>query len=491
VVLFAGALAVYLAAGAVQVFGLHRMEGDALSRVANAYYVLFSRDPHLAAVGFIWNPLPSLLTLPLLPLHRLWPALVEEGFAGNIESALFMAGCVVQVRAMLRDLGVRHRAALLLTALFALHPMILLFGGNGMSEAPFMFFVLVAVRHLAGWARGGAVTALIGAGLGLAGAYLTRYEAVPVGMAAVTVAVLLTWRRCAGTRRHPAWSALVDGVVLGAPLALVVALRAGASWLIIGHPFQQFSSVYGNTAQLSVSGPGRGTPTGSLLQAATLEPGLALLLLGAAVVAVRRRELRALALLLPVAALAFTLAEDNRGVLLPWLRFLILVVPLATLAVGLLLAAPRRRRLVAAVPVLLLALGLPSSVLALRSGTGVAEETHTFQLERSVAGRVDALPAGRGEILVDAFMGFPIVLASRHPERLVVTSDRDFRSVLADPAGSGVRWLLVPRPDGVSGLDALSQTYPGIWRDGAGLGRLEREFGGGAWRLYRVTASPG
>ena len=36
--------------------------GDALSRVANGYYTLFSRDPHLAAVGFVWNPLPSLRT---------------------------------------------------------------------------------------------------------------------------------------------------------------------------------------------------------------------------------------------------------------------------------------------------------------------------------------------------------------------------------------------------------------------------------------------
>src|SRR5690349_4617983 len=39
---------------------------DSLSRTANAFYVLFSRDPHLAAVGFVWNPLPSLIQLPLL-----------------------------------------------------------------------------------------------------------------------------------------------------------------------------------------------------------------------------------------------------------------------------------------------------------------------------------------------------------------------------------------------------------------------------------------
>ncbi|WP_415635168.1 hypothetical protein, partial [Propionibacterium acidifaciens] len=46
---------------------------DAMSRVANGYYVLFSRDPHLAAIGFVWNPLPSLAAIPLLLATPLWP----------------------------------------------------------------------------------------------------------------------------------------------------------------------------------------------------------------------------------------------------------------------------------------------------------------------------------------------------------------------------------------------------------------------------------
>jgi hypothetical protein len=35
-------------------FVLRIGNSDALSRTANAYYVLYSRDPHLAAIGFIW-----------------------------------------------------------------------------------------------------------------------------------------------------------------------------------------------------------------------------------------------------------------------------------------------------------------------------------------------------------------------------------------------------------------------------------------------------
>ena len=56
---------------------------DAMSRVANAYYVLFSRDPHLAAIGFVWNPLPSLATLPLLVFSPWFPALASLGAAGT------------------------------------------------------------------------------------------------------------------------------------------------------------------------------------------------------------------------------------------------------------------------------------------------------------------------------------------------------------------------------------------------------------------------
>ncbi|HEY7916898.1 MAG TPA: hypothetical protein VIC86_07940 [Acidimicrobiales bacterium] len=36
--------------------------------MANGFYVLHSADPHLAAVGFVWNRLSSIVDLPLLAL---------------------------------------------------------------------------------------------------------------------------------------------------------------------------------------------------------------------------------------------------------------------------------------------------------------------------------------------------------------------------------------------------------------------------------------
>ena len=46
-------------------FVWHIGNSDALSRTANAYYVLYSRDPHLAAIGFVWPPLSSIFLIHL------------------------------------------------------------------------------------------------------------------------------------------------------------------------------------------------------------------------------------------------------------------------------------------------------------------------------------------------------------------------------------------------------------------------------------------
>ena len=46
---------------------------DAMSRVANAFYVLYSQDPHLGAIGFVWTPLPSLVELLFLLSYPIYP----------------------------------------------------------------------------------------------------------------------------------------------------------------------------------------------------------------------------------------------------------------------------------------------------------------------------------------------------------------------------------------------------------------------------------
>lgn len=115
----------------------HLMPGDSSSRLANAYYTIFSRDPHLAAIGFVWNPLPSLLLIPFLPLTLVFPALTQESLLAVLASAALMTATVGLFHSVIQKIVANRALQIALTAAFALHPMTLLYAGNGMSEACF------------------------------------------------------------------------------------------------------------------------------------------------------------------------------------------------------------------------------------------------------------------------------------------------------------------------------------------------------------------
>lgn len=77
------------------------------------------------------------------------------------------------------DRGLPRSYAVTITAIFALNPMIVFYGANGMSEAPFIFFMSWAVRRLMMWMVDDDVHHLITAGgIAMGLAYLTRYDAV-------------------------------------------------------------------------------------------------------------------------------------------------------------------------------------------------------------------------------------------------------------------------------------------------------------------------
>src|SRR6266404_792232 len=142
--LFVFVAAIYFAAACYLALVANVVYGDAWSRVENASRILYSRDPHLAAIGFIWSPLPVVALLPLVPLKALWPQLTTLALAGGIVSSLCMAGATVQLRGLLADAGLTRPFVWTLTAAFALNPLIFMYGANGMSEAMLLLFILSA-----------------------------------------------------------------------------------------------------------------------------------------------------------------------------------------------------------------------------------------------------------------------------------------------------------------------------------------------------------
>src|SRR5215210_390261 len=277
---FLGLLALYLAVAAWLVFGQHSIMEDALSRVANASYVIYSREPKLANLGFVWTPLPSLLMMPLLPLKYLWPALVEQGFLANVMSAVVMAASARALTGLLGALGVARKASIGLAIAFGLQPMIIWFGANGMTEALLLLFLLLTARELVQWLTDNDFRHLMGAGAYLALGYLTRYEMLAAGCAAIALVGAVTWWRTAGGRVARRQGAFANVLLIAAPLVAAFTLWAVASWVIVGHPFDQFTSPYGNSA-LVASGGGRGSiePTLLLIQWLVLAPLLPLVVI--------------------------------------------------------------------------------------------------------------------------------------------------------------------------------------------------------------------
>jgi hypothetical protein len=232
-----------------------------------------------------------------------------------------------------------------------------------------------------------------------------------------------------------------------------------------------------------------------------------------------RRDTRALA---PLAVLGFILvfaiAAWVTGKTGGWIRYYIALIPLTVLLGGYLVARgptrpavvpPVRSRLqrglritaatmVACLAVAGTAVALPTAWTTMRDPVlGRGEHNKLDDLPQYVVGGVisdylDRMHLPDGSVLVDVFLGFPIVLESDRPRQFVITPDRDFVRVATDPQVFKVRYILVPPSDGLGQLDAIKRQWPGIYDTGATVADLVHEFdvpGTNAsfrWRLYAV-----
>lgn len=324
-------------------FGYHN--GDAVSRTANAAYVLFSRNPHLGAVGFVWNPLPSLAQLPILALKGLWPALQTTALAGVVMSACFMAGAVVQLRNLLRDHGTPRWWTVLVTATFAVYPLVLLYGADGLSEAPYLFFTLWATGRLTRWLHTDDVRDLVVAGVALGLDFMARYEVVGIAACAALLVFAVTFVRSDDpSRGRRAGLGLLDAVVLSVPFVLSFVGWALSGWVLTGSAFSQFSSVYGNSSQISVAAASHQTIFTSVAQVMVellrLEPLFPLAIVVVLYLAIRRGDPDVLAALACFGGgLGFVAASYVAGSTISNLRYYILSVPLTMIAAGMIPAS--------------------------------------------------------------------------------------------------------------------------------------------------------
>jgi hypothetical protein len=537
-------LAAYLVVAVLLAFKYQTFQLDAVARMANGFYIGFSRDPHLAAIGFVWDPLQSILDLIFLLPNHLWPALAHRDMAGSLVSAIAMAGAVHQIRCSLREWGVDRIPRLILTAVFGLSPMILYYSGNGMSEGVYLFTLMATTRYLLRWMRQNDLRSLAYAGVALGFSYLTRNEAAGSAILGVVAIVAVSYGRdwqTAVNRRARFMTSLADATIFGLPVFVAAAGWAMTSYVITGHFFEQFSSIYGNSAEeLAYKHESIGARVSFIAQSAeSLGPLLPLLLVIAILVALWRGDPRLMA---PVAilggAFGFDVFSLMTNTILPFYRYFITALPLGVLVVGsifgtLPLFAMRskspgsdppkghvvqRRRLVgfAAIAVCLAVL-VSTTILTARAmfnpavgsqetqglgfifhkyldATDIATEAQyptVLQLGDYFAG----LHLPNGSIVTDNSVACvpDIITTISQPKLFVIPNDRDFQKILADPLTFHARYILEPNPKS-SPVTAPNIAYPTLWTSGAGFTKMVKEIPAkGAcpeFGLFRVIAHP-
>lgn len=529
--LFSALFAVYTGLGCVLIMRYNIFEGDGISRVANAGYALWSKDPHLSAIGFVWGPLPSLIEIPVLQFSGWWPELKTHGLAGVVQSAAFTAGCAVVIRLLAIDRSVGVRWQWVAVACFALNPMVIIYGSSGMTETAMLFCILWAVRYLLRWLDSPRVFDLASVGLALAVGYLVRYESL---IAAAGAAVLVAATTFSRTHRGGRVSAVaLNSLVVLFPIGAAFAIFAAAGWIMTAEAFAIISSDYGNSNQVQVAldrGFANVFTDGSMLahRLFSIQPliGIAIVVAAARAVAIRRIDP-----LVPIGAfgtvLAFAAWGQLSGSTFGWFRYFMAAIPMV-IVVALVLWTPlgqhddrdrvdgRWHRLGAALLSASLLLGTPVTARSIldpdinvgaTSLVGVASlidpdryppeeqaDRRGGDDDRLVAAYLDAKALPRGSVLLDTFQTWWLWLASEDPQQFVITSDYDFVAALNRPWESGIRYIAVTNPGTNVAMDAITRRYPTLWTDGAGLGELvfaaPGPDGRERYRVYRLVEPP-
>ena len=496
---------------------------DAMSRSASALFVLHSGDPKLANIGFVWPPLPTLFGVSWSVFYPIWPGIVSSGFAATLTTAACAGATAAILLLTARRLGLSDRLGWIFALLVALHPMMFLYGSNGMPEGVAAPFLIGAVCCLTLFWHSGERLWIGAAGAALALGVACEYPAVPYG-AAVFVALIggVLWsseaRGWAPQGRARAVEGL--GLLLLVPPIFVGLLWIGANAVIMGDPLDFIYGSYGyGTFQRSAD------PAGAVVYMTGDVVG-ALALVGE----------RVFPFLIPLAFVLLVRLVDGRLRRINTLSVLLLglSVPLGMVVPLAILGSPMGFLRYLVYPLFVAAgWGLYEIAMSRRRGTAVAlilagwliafpaglwimadprlgPEEHLEVAALADGGKggdsvgmrapvaryleTNILPNG-GRVLLDSVAGgsaIALQLSPAHLRRLILTADRRFKPALAQPGSYGVRYFLMPDPVGTP-TAAIGRAYPRLW-DGKQPGfrlvttlttQMEK------WRIYAVQRSAG
>src|SRR5438445_273308 len=185
----AAALGGAIVAWRYHLLGLTLTHYDARGHLVVARRIIDSITPGWQQIGAVWLPLPHLLNM--LPVQI--DAFYRTGASAVAISIASFAIATAAVAWIVLLLTESAPAALAASAVFALNPNIVYLQATPMTEPLLLGLTTLGIALLLVWSKTGTVRPA-GAGVVLALACLTRYEAWPVTYAALAAALWTRWR---------------------------------------------------------------------------------------------------------------------------------------------------------------------------------------------------------------------------------------------------------------------------------------------------------
>jgi 4-amino-4-deoxy-L-arabinose transferase-like glycosyltransferase len=441
-------------------------------------------------------------------------------------SATFTALGVLAMNRILYRLLPRRPVRLLVLALYATNPMIVIYAINGMSESLLVLFVLVSVwciqRLLDATESGanGSLPPLLGLmGVSAGVAFLTRYEGALLGLTILPGIFLALAGRKYSRSSYEAYF-----LIYLLPFGYAVFVWLLANGLMMGNPLYFIFGTHrsdrdlGAAAMKSFLDPTRHSVVQAAIYAVTIPlrlypayfVALALLL----VLAVVRRHRLALFLALLLASFpALQVPLMYTDFSLGWYRFYIYLIPLTIVGIAVLMTSvPARLRLVAsAAGIVAIALSSAFTYVVVAHPTSVytpgwyALNYEPYFVQAVLGGKIvddyhtmreladylqTNLPNAR--ILADERQADAIMLFDGNIGRYVMSRSPNYHAVVDDPVGQ-IDYILVC--DSVSGSqNFIVERHPGVFQNGAPFLQLVREWTEQNpslpthWRLYRVVS---
>ena len=471
--------------------------GDAVSRTANAFYVLFCKPYRFTSMGLVWNPLPSFLQLPFVALAKLWRPFVTKGIGAAVVTALFAAWEGKTLVHTFELLKVERFPSVLLTLLFCLNPYIFFYGANGMSEIIFAAFAVQIVCGLSLWMRKGGGSHLIAVAVGFVGMFLTRYEAIPFAIAValgMCVQILFSQRErkyyVSGGRKESLYYMESSMWITFFPLIYSVLVWILYNWSITGNPLYFLNSGYSMSAYSDYY-----TSYGGIIGAigyvwARIWPFLMAFFGILAIRLMTGTFFHPDFLIITVVTLGLTvfqffmIASGKSGGYVRYLYYPLMIAA-AWLPYQLSVLKNGGRKAAAVLMSAVLACSGIYFAWAFRYSSLMREDT-LLTIPKDSVQVADYINSylKNDRILMDSYRTYYVIMNVNNVDHLVVSCSPDFKEAVKDPVKDNIDYLVVPEIGSYGNMDALNIAYPDLYRKGETWCQETASIG--EFKIYKV-----